>query len=186
MTTLDTYPDIMIQDIAKRLDYNEIRAMKLVHTRFHSALSDPLIWIQLCERDNRILPSYAFRKSLAEQIQKDENRSAQLFERIWAKDPFRSQLRFGDPYSCNINDKMYREIFSIHKLLINQSAELAWKARRLNASLTLKSPSAIQQGAFLVPENIRLLIWSKRAYPSGFWITCDLESSCESSSREMM
>ncbi|GMT16026.1 hypothetical protein PFISCL1PPCAC_7323, partial [Pristionchus fissidentatus] len=91
------YPDVVIQEIAKRLDYSAINTMKLVHSRFNCALSDPLIWIQLCERDNRTLPSYEFRKGLAEHLQKDEHCLAQIdFEKIWARDPFRSNLVHAD------------------------------------------------------------------------------------------
>ncbi|GMT16033.1 hypothetical protein PFISCL1PPCAC_7330 [Pristionchus fissidentatus] len=90
MATLETYPDIVIQEIAMRLDYNTMRTMKLVHSRFHTALSDPLMWIHLCEKDKRTLPSYDFRKSLAEKAREDKNFTGQLdFEHIWAKDPFR-------------------------------------------------------------------------------------------------
>ncbi|GMT34597.1 hypothetical protein PFISCL1PPCAC_25894 [Pristionchus fissidentatus] len=93
MPTLDEYPDVVIQEIAKRLDYSTIREMKLVNRSVYATLSDPLLWIDLCERDHRIVPSRAFRKGLAKHALNDENCFGKLdFERIWVKDPFRSNL----------------------------------------------------------------------------------------------
>ncbi|GMT34595.1 hypothetical protein PFISCL1PPCAC_25892, partial [Pristionchus fissidentatus] len=87
------YPDVVIQEIAKRLDYSTMQAMKLVNKRFLSAVSDPLLWMDLCERDHRTLPTREFRKGLADHALSDESCKGKLdFERIWVKDPFRSNL----------------------------------------------------------------------------------------------
>ncbi|GMT34594.1 hypothetical protein PFISCL1PPCAC_25891, partial [Pristionchus fissidentatus] len=89
------YPDVVIQEIAKRLDYGTIKSMKLTNSRLRSALLDPLLWMDLCARDHRTIPSRKFRNSLAENavLFRDEDRFGKLdYERIWAKDPFRSNL----------------------------------------------------------------------------------------------
>ncbi|GMT03616.1 hypothetical protein PENTCL1PPCAC_25790 [Pristionchus entomophagus] len=77
------------------MDYITIRSMKLTNRRLNAALSDPLLWIELCERDKCVLPSREFRKNLADNAQnsEDENIVGQLdFEQIWVKNPFRSNL----------------------------------------------------------------------------------------------
>ncbi|GMT02119.1 hypothetical protein PENTCL1PPCAC_24293, partial [Pristionchus entomophagus] len=90
MGSIDGYPDVVIQEIAKRLDYKTIQSMKLTNRRLHAALSDPLLWIDLCERDNSVLPSRTFRNSLAEHARISEDVVGQLnFERIWVRNPFR-------------------------------------------------------------------------------------------------
>ncbi|GMT34593.1 hypothetical protein PFISCL1PPCAC_25890, partial [Pristionchus fissidentatus] len=71
-----------IQEIAKRLDYNSLKALKQANRRIHSALSDPLLWMDLCEMDHRTIPSREFRRSLAEQAVTDESCVGKLdFER---------------------------------------------------------------------------------------------------------
>ncbi|GMR34139.1 hypothetical protein PMAYCL1PPCAC_04334 [Pristionchus mayeri] len=120
MALIEDYPDVVIHEVAKQLDYSTIRAMKLVSRRLHSALSDPLLWIDLCERDDRPLPSRAFRKSLADQAREDQNEKmvGQLdFERVWVKNPFRANLmrspilpqmaEMGREYGWKFSDEPY-------------------------------------------------------------------------------
>ncbi|GMT34596.1 hypothetical protein PFISCL1PPCAC_25893, partial [Pristionchus fissidentatus] len=91
--TGNAYPDVVVQEVAKRVDYSTIKKMKLVNRSFRTALADPLLWINLCERDQRTLPSREFRKSLAQHALNDESCIGKLdFERIWVLDPFRSNL----------------------------------------------------------------------------------------------
>ncbi|KAF8368373.1 hypothetical protein PRIPAC_86202 [Pristionchus pacificus] len=93
MASINDYPAIIVQEIAKRLDYRSIQAMKLCNRHIYNALTDSLLWIELCERDKRALPSIEFRKSLAESADNNEACVGQLdFERIWVKNPFRSNL----------------------------------------------------------------------------------------------
>ncbi|KAF8381714.1 hypothetical protein PRIPAC_70856 [Pristionchus pacificus] len=93
MASIDAYPVVVIHEIAKRLDYATIKAMRLTNHHIYNALSDSLLWIDLCERDKAVLPSIAFRRSLAEHAEEDESRVGQLdFERIWVKNPFRPNL----------------------------------------------------------------------------------------------
>ncbi|GMT34533.1 hypothetical protein PFISCL1PPCAC_25830, partial [Pristionchus fissidentatus] len=61
----------------------------------------------LCERDHRTIPSLNFRKSLAEHANTHENCVGKLdFERIWVKNPFRSNLA---PPILNTIGEMYRK-----------------------------------------------------------------------------